>query len=321
MASSKISQLSSANADQVYPDDLLTFVDVSEPDVTLINKSITTENFAGYLKDYTNLFPISFNSRYILPAAYINGVETPINSKVAGQTVNLGDVSAFKFDEYGRVYDYSSSSNNQSSEEVFMAAGTAASWFKTKITSDFNTAQPSNLIGNEVGVGNGNAGFFNANSYWNPKDIRGATYVNAQKINYSDRQENDYDWTYYFSKTYGRFKKSIIEMVQGNGYNTETYANSTIKIEIDWENARVTGSGILGSISNYNSSFLLSSNLTAGVNNIQGTINSNVYVTNPRIIIDYPNKQILGLPLCGIIVNGQYLNSAQNISLVQTNLI
>ena len=110
-------------------------------------------------------------------------------------------------------------------------------------------------------------------------------------------------------------------MVQGNGYNTETYANSTIKIEIDWENARVTGSGILGSISNYNSSFLLSSNLTAGVNNIQGTINSNVYVTNPRIIIDYPNKQILGLPLCGIIVNGQYLNSAQNISLVQTNLI
>jgi len=65
----------------------------------------------------------------------------------------------------------------------------------------------------------------------------------------------------------------------------------------------------------------MSTNLTAGVNNIQGTINSNVYVANPRLIIDYPNKQILGLPLCGIIINGLYRNSAQNISLVQTNLI
>lgn len=321
MASSKISELSAARADQVYPDDLLTFVDVSEPNVEFINKKITTGDFAAYLKDYTNLFPIPFNSRYILPAAYINGVETPIASKVAGQTVNLGDVKAFKFDEYGRVYDYSNSSNTQASEEVFMAAGTAASWFKTKITSDFNTAQPSNLTGNGVGTGDNNAGFFNANSYWNPKGIRGATYVNAQKINYSDRQENDYDWAHYFSKTYGRFKKSIIEMVQGNGYSTETYANSTIKIEIDWENARVTASGILASLGNYNSSFLMSANLTDGINNIQGTINSNVYVANPRLIIDYPNKQILGLPLCGIIINGLYRNSAQNISLVQTNLI
>ena len=33
MASSKISELSAARADQVYPDDLLTFVDVSEPNV------------------------------------------------------------------------------------------------------------------------------------------------------------------------------------------------------------------------------------------------------------------------------------------------
>jgi hypothetical protein len=58
MASSKISELSAARADQVYPDDLLTFVDVSEPNVEFINKKITTKDFAAYLKDYTNLFPI-----------------------------------------------------------------------------------------------------------------------------------------------------------------------------------------------------------------------------------------------------------------------
>lgn len=324
MASSKISELSGANADQVYPDDLLTFVDVSEPNVEYINKKITTENFAAYLKDYTNLFPIPFNSRYILPDAYINGVKTSIASKVAGQTVNLGDVKAFKFDEYGRVYNYDEASSNQSSEEIFLAAGTASSWYKTKVTSDTDKPQPAGGLAwaaSVVGAGDSNSGYFNADSYWSPVDFNKATYPDSQKINYSDRQENDTDWSHYFSKTYGRFKKSIIKMNQGNGYDTRTQSSSNIYIEIDWVNGKVIGNGVLSGMNNYNVSFLMNSTLTAGINTILGTVNQNGYVANPRLIIDYPNKQIIGLPLCNLILRNQYRNSSVQISLVQTNLI
>ena len=109
-------------------------------------------------------------------------------------------------------------------------------------------------------------------------------------------------------------------MVQGNGISTETFASSNINIEIDWYNGKVIANGVLAGAHNYNVSFLMSSTLTAGINTILGTLNQNGYVAIPKLIIDYPNKQILGLPLCGLIINNQYRNSSQNISLVQTNL-
>ena len=323
MPSSKISELSAATSSQIKSDDLLTFVDVSEQDVEKINKSITTENFAGYLRDFTNIFPIPFTSQFITPDAYINGVQTPIASKVGGQTVNLGDVGAFKFDEYGRVYDYTTNSENVASEEILMAAGTAALWYKTKITDNFDTAQPSSLNSlNDVGVGDETAGYFNANSYWNPANGN-STYNTSQKINYSDRQENDYDWTYYFSKTYGRFKKSIIEMEQGGGQDLGIYGNTSIYIEIDWENAKVVATGILAARSNYNGSFIMNANLTNGVNTIKGDIQnaSELQTGIPQLIIDYPNRKILGLPLSSVIRRNKYINSGAQISLKQTNII
>ena len=323
MASKKISELNFATADPVYPNDLITFVDVSEQEVEIINKSVTLDEFASYLRNYSNIFPIPFTTQFINPDAYVNGVRTPISSKVAGQTVNLGNVGAFKFDQYGRVYDYSTSSNNESSEEILMAAGTAALWYKTKITDNFNTPQPSNLPADiDVGVGDTNAGYFNANSYWNPANGN-STYETSQKINYSDRQENDYDWTHYFSKTYGRFKKSIIEMEQGGGEDLGIYGNTSIYIEIDWENAKVVATGILAARSNYNGSFIMNANLTAGVNIITGNLQnaSNLQTGIPKLIIDYPNRQILGLPLSSVIRRNKYINSGAQISLKQTNLL
>ena len=110
-------------------------------------------------------------------------------------------------------------------------------------------------------------------------------------------------------------------MNQGNGYDTRTHSSSNIYIEIDWVNGKVIGNGVLSGMDNYNVSFLMNSTLTAGVNTILGTVNQNGYVATPRLIIDYPNKQIIGLPLCNLILRNQYRNSSVQISLVQTNLI
>ena len=106
MANKKISELDYANADQIEPNDVLTFVDVDETVVENINKNVTFDEFGKYLKEYTNLFPIPFNSQYITPDAYINGEKTPISSKVAGQTVNLADVPcASTVDILGSISD------------------------------------------------------------------------------------------------------------------------------------------------------------------------------------------------------------------------
>ena len=322
MANKKISELNYANADQIEPTDVLTFVDVDETVVENINKNVTFDEFGKYLKEYTNLFPIPFNSQYITPDAYINGVKTPISSKVAGQTVNLADVAAFKFDQYGRVYDYTSDTEPNASEEILMASGSAATWYKTRITENFNSPQPASIVDNAVGVGSSNAGYFNQYSFWNPKVGSGAA-SNAQKINYSDGRQNDYDWTYLFNKSYENVVTTKIEMSQTNDNSLPRLYKSNYTLYIYWSTGKVIGSGIVAGNENYNYSVVFNDSIVQGVKTIIGVMNQATVkvVENPKIIIDGQNKKILGLPLGTVIKtqNNTYLNNNVNVSLILTN--
>jgi hypothetical protein len=322
MANKKISELNYANADQIEPTDVLTFVDVDETAVENINKNVTFDEFGKYLKEYTNLFPIPFNSQFIEPDAYVNGVKTPIASKVAGQTVNLADVAAFKFDEYGRVIDYTSDTQPQASEEILMASGSAATWYKTRITENFNTPQPASIVDNAVGVGSSNAGYFNQYSFWNPKVGSGAA-SNAQKINYSDGRQNDYDWTYLFDKNYENVVTTKIEMSQTNDNSLPRLYKSDYTLYIYWSTGKVIGSGIVAGNENYNYSVVFNDSIVQGEKTIVGIMNQATVkvVENPKIIIDGKNKKILGLPIGTVIKtrNNTYLNNNVNVSLILTN--
>jgi len=320
MANKKISELNYANADQIEPTDVLTFVDVDETDVENINKNVTFDEFGKYLKEYTNLFPIPFNTQFINPDAYINGDKIPISSKVAGQTVNLADVAAFKFDQYGRVYDYTSDTEPNASEDILMASGSAATWYKTRITENFNNPQPASLTGNTVGVGDNNAGYFNQYSYWNPKVGSGAAQ-NAQKISYSDGRQNDYDWTYLFNKTYENVVTTKIEMTQGIDKSVSPLIVSNFNIFIYWSENKVIGTGMLAGYANLNFSVIFSQSLTSGTQTILGTLTqtNSTNVATPKIIIDNASKKILGLPI-GTNKNGSaYSNNNTNVSLILTN--
>lgn len=321
MANKKISELNYANADQIDSSDVLTFVDVSETDVENINKKVTFDQFGQYLKEYTNLFPIPFNTQFIKPDAYIDGVETPISSKVAGQTVNLADIGSLKFDQYGRVYDYSRNSEQVSSEEIFMASGTAATWYKTRITENFDQPQPVNFTGQQVGNGDDNAGYFNRYSYWNPA-VRGLPYLNAQRINYSDGLTNQYDWTHLFEKTYVNISTTKIEMVQGSDHYIAA-SPTTFTIYIYWKENKFLGNGLVCSHNNINNSVIWGdSNLSGTITHVAQINSVNTSYQNyarPKIIIDWDNKQILGLPLLTWIVKGNYANDSSSISLTITN--
>lgn len=316
--SKKISQLDQALGSQVYEDDLYTFVDVSETDPDLINKAVQADELTLFLKNYSNLFPLDFSEDYINTDAFVDNVQVPIADKVKNQTVNIADIGSLKFDAYGRVYDYTNNTE-VAANVTLIGSGTTGTWYKTAVTGDFTTAQPGTLTGNSLSDGADNAGYFTSTSYYYPQhDSYTSPYY--QYINYNDRQENDYDWTYLFSKTYGRYKKTKIEMTVGATYMRDVAVQgiSKIYLEIDWENSTAIGNGILASWNNTNFTFYMNGSLS-GVTTITGVLTDNDYVAPPKLIIDNDNKKITGLPIPTPIYGGYYQNGCAPVSVIITN--
>ena len=57
----KISSFNEITSSEISSDDLIPIVDVSETDVTLLNKRATISEYIKYLKS-TNMFPLTFTS-------------------------------------------------------------------------------------------------------------------------------------------------------------------------------------------------------------------------------------------------------------------
>jgi hypothetical protein len=322
---SKISELAEISADQITDDTLLIVADSSEGiNVEDINKKLKFSTLSDYIKT-TSLFPIPFDTQHINPQAFIENAFIDIADKVASQTVNLANVGSFKFDEYGRVYDYIDNNEHtqDSSDEIFMASGTAASWYKIPITSDFNTAQPATIANNSIIDGGDSAGYFSANSYYYPSSA-----VIYQKINYSDRVNNDYDWTHLFNKDYSRFKRTKVEMFLAPDQSTgNIFGAGKITIDINWLTGVVIGNGLLPSYGNYNIPFIMSGTLVGENNTITGVVDNQglQYVGAPKLIINYETKTITGLPITTPITpqstNGNYQNISVSLSIIINNIV
>ncbi len=322
----KISSFNEITSSEISSDDLIPIVDVSETDVTLLNKRATISEYIKYLKS-TNMFPLTFTSDYINSRAFINGEFVDISPSIAGQTVNIANVEAFKFDEYGRIYDYTENTEQVSSDEIFTATGTAASWYKTAITDNFTTAQPATITGNNISQGAAIAGYFDANSYYYPKMGSYSAQV-YQQVNYSDRQSNDYDWSYFFDKEYGRFSRTKIDMFLGPDQRSNNlFGVGKINIDINWNTGRVIATGILPAYNNFNVPFMMSDTISGGATIISGDVNTVglLYVGQPKLLINYDDRKITGLPITSPLTpntsSGIYQNIAVSLSIVVNNIV
>lgn len=320
MPSKKISQLDSATSSQIFPDDLLTIVDVSETDITKINKKTTFEELGTYLKSYSNIFPVPLTPEYILTDASVNGEFLPIDSKVANKTVNVSDIGSLKFDQYGRVYDFVENNKLAFSEQILMGAGSAASYYKTRITSDFDIPQPVNATRPSTTPF---LAYFNQYSYWNAKDYSGTIYSNSSKINYSDRTENDFDWTYLFNKKYKNVNHTSMEINYSilKNENSEQQL-SKFNLDIFWNTGKVIGTGIFSDDRNIGYSFVFNGTLNkSGAS--QQFLPSNFMDTNgigivrPALYITSSNDSntIDGLPIpCWKDTESRPINQPVNIT-------
>jgi hypothetical protein len=191
------------------------------------------------------------------------------------------------------------------------------------IDIDFDTSQPASIADNSVTVGGDSAGYFNADSYYYPNSA-----VVYQKINYSDRVNNDYDWEHLFSKDYSRFKRTKIEMFLAPDQITgNIFGSGKITIDINWETGVVVGNGILPAYSNYNIPFIMSGTLVGDSNIITGVVDTQglQYVGSPKLIINYATKTITGLPITTPITpqstSGNYQNISIALSIIINNIV
>lgn len=318
--SRSISELESITADEIQTDDLLTLVDISESNPDKMNKKIEISEFESYLKEYTNLFPIDINDKYINTTAFIDTGSVEISSKVANQTVNIADIGLLKFDNYGRVYDYEVNSEQTASTDIFIGAGTAAAFYKDQITGNEDTAQPSSY---DFSTSNSTiAGYFNSNSYYYPR-MNSYTADPSQKVNYSDRQNNDYDWRHLFDKKYNGFNRTTIDIVLGSVLANDgaTCKSGRVYIDINWNTGKVTGTGILPAFFNKNVPFTITGTLTGEANELQGTIDNNgaSIIAIPKLQINYDLRQITGLPINTPIYNGNFQNIGVPITVTITS--
>ena len=306
MASKKISQLKNLDSSQIQTDDLLTLVDVSETDVTKINKKTKIGDLTDYLRNKSNLFPIPFTEDYINSDALVEDKLVPISEKVKGKTVNVSDIGALKFDQFGRVYDYTANNQIATSDSVLLGSGTAASFYKTEITSDFDNPQPVSA-GRPVSSSL-NFGYFNQYSYWNPLDFSttaSGAYSVTSKINYSNKLDNDYDWRYLFNTKYDTFTRTSINvnysLIRESGKNFEQQL-SNLNLEIFWDKNLVIGTGIFSASVNLGYSFIFNETLNGGENQEILPFNYNngtsSLILKPALYITSgTNKRIDGLPI------------------------
>lgn len=295
MPAKKISELEAVQSTQLVNNDLLTIVDSSETDITNINKKITIGEFVSFLRD-SSLFPISFNNSFINPAAYINGVKTPISTKVKGQ-LNLSEYSKILIDNYGRIYD-AEELVEAVDLNILYASGTCASYIKDRrVTGDSGQPRPNQTKYPDQTIG----GYFNENSYFNPgegqNNIDSKPQGNPSTVNYSDIQNNDQYWDHLFSINYQGVKRTTVQLY----YLTQSGLNGTGFLDIDWANARLNGNLLLPSNNGNNFPFIFENNSISAEDLTYTPKGQNFGGSNglvqPKAILNGSERKIKGLPI------------------------
>ena len=305
MAGKKITELEELMT--IQNDDYLTMVDSDETVVTNINKKISVESFVTFLRNESIMFPVPFAETYIDTKAYgltIGGQTDQIrniSNLVSNKTVNLGDISAIKFDAYGRVWD---AVVKPDVRDVFIASGTAASYYKSTI-SDEGIAGPTSFddVINDTNKANG--GYFNKDTYYWPNDY-------GTLVNYSDGISNQLKWEHLFSKTYNTYDRTFIEITYSyadadTNFNPQP-GNATI--DINWKDGSLKATGSFPSYNRQTSQSInfpavwSTSSLTGDDTSYSATIQgASSLLCVPQILINYNLRQITGLPIPTILDN------------------
>ena len=323
MAGKKITELEELMT--IQNDDYLTMVDSDETVVTNINKKISVESFVTFLRNESILFPVPFAETYLDTRAYglTIGGDTDqvrnISNLVSNKTVNLGDISAIKFDAYGRVWD---AVVKPDVRDVFIASGTAASYYKSTI-SDESIAGPTSFDDAINDKNKANGGYFNKDTYYWPQD-------NGTLVNYSDGVVNQMKWAHLFGKTYDTYDRTFIEITYayagegGRGpqrirdFNPQP-GNATI--DINWKDGSLKATGSFPSYDRDKSQSInfpavwSTSSLTGDDTSYSATIQgASDLLCVPQILINYNLRQITGLPIPTILDNRDNVITNQSIA-------
>jgi len=319
MPAKKISELEAVQSTQLVNNDLLTIVDSSETDITNINKKITIGEFVSFLRN-SSLFPISFNNSFINPVAFINGVETPISTKVQGG-LNLSEYSKILIDNYGRIYD-AEELVEAVDINILYASGTCASLIKDRsVTGNSGNPRPNQTKYPDQTLG----GYFNENSYFNPGE--GANNIDAEPqgnpstVNYSDIQNNDQYWEHLFSINYQGVKRTTVQLY----YLTQSGFNGTGFLDIDWANARLNGNLLLPSNNGNNFPFIFENNSISAEDLTYTPKGQNFGGSNglvqPKAILNGSERKIKGLPIPTFFENRATNPSVLNSSIAMNVII
>jgi hypothetical protein len=322
MAGKKITELEELMT--VQNDDYLTMVDSDETVVTNINKKISVESFVTFLRNESIMFPVPFAATYLDTKANgltINGQPDQtrnISNLVSNKTVNLGDISVIKFDAYGRVWD---AVVKPDVKDVFIASGTAASYYKSTI-EDEGIAGPTSFDNVINDTNKANGGYFNKDTYYWPNDY-------GTLVNYSDGVSNQNKWTNLFMisetepRTYTTYDRTFIEITYSyadadTNFNPQP-GNATI--DINWEDGSLKATGSFPSYDRDKSQSInfpavwSTSSLTGDNTSYSATIQgAGSLLCVPQILINYNLRQITGLPIPTILDNQDNVITNQSIA-------
>ena len=307
MAGKKISDLDELAYDKIVNDDLITLVDSSETVISNMNKKVTIAQFNDFLRNKSNVFPISFQESYIDTKAYglvVDGATNQsrdISNTVSNKTVNLADISTLSFDKYGRVWDLTTEAQV---ENVLLASGTAAGFFKGHIT-DQDSAGPGTYDNVNNASNNLLGGYFNKDTYYYPTDKY------ATLIDYSDGTSNNKFWDHLFSFNYLKYDTKTVDINYSySDSNTDFQPQpGNANIIIDWKNNTIRGTGSFpyysSTVGAINFPVVWQNNTIPAGNNIftgliQGATNK---ICIPKILINGSGREITGLPIYTIIDN------------------
>ena len=307
MAGKKISDLDELAYDKIVKDDLITLVDSSETVISNMNKKVTIAQFNDFLRNKSNVFPISFQESYIDTKAYglvVDGATNQsrdISNTVSNKTVNLADISTLSFDKYGRVWDLTTEAQV---ENVLLASGTAAGFFKGHIT-DQDSAGPGTYDNVNNASNNLLGGYFNKDTYYYPTDKY------ATLIDYSDGTSNNKFWDHLFSFNYLKYDTTTVDINYSySDSNTDFQPQpGNANIIIDWKNNTIRGTGSFpyysSTVGAINFPVVWQNNTIPAGNNIftgliQGATNK---ICIPKILINGSGREITGLPIYTIIDN------------------
>ena len=322
MAGKKISDLDELLEENIASDDLITLVDSSETVISNINKKVTIAQFNDFLRNKSNVFPISFEESFIETQAYglvvdgATGQSRDISTTVSNKTVNLADISTLSFDKYGRVWDITTETQVNS---VLLASGTAAGFYKSSI-EDTDSSGP-NTVFNNTPINNQLGGYFNKDTYYYP------TAKYATLINYSDGTSDNKFWDHLFEGDYQLYDTITVDINYSySDSNTDFQPQpGNANFNIDWKNSTIRGTGsfpyyssTVGAI-NFpvvwqNNTIPTGDNIFTG--QIQGATDK---ICVPKILINGSARKITGLPIFTIIDGANITNQSIAVNVVITS--